>query len=77
MAWERRIKVEEKKVETGADCEVMTLDEILQDKAYQSDFDKKVAKVLETAKTKWKQEVEVEKTEAEKLAKMDADEKQF
>lgn len=67
--------MEEKKVETGADGEVMTLDEILQDKAYQSDFDKKVAKALETAKTKWKQEVEVEKTEAEKLAKMDADEK--
>ena len=62
-------------VETRAEGEVMTFDEILADKHYQSEFDKKVAKALETAKTKWEQEAEVKRTEAEKLAKMDADEK--
>lgn len=66
---------EEKNVNAGAEGEVMTFDEILADKHYQSEFDKKVAKALETAKTKWEQEAEVKRTEAEKLAKMDADEK--
>lgn len=76
MSWERRIKMEENKnVETGAEGEVMTFDEILQDKTYQSEFDKRVAKALETAKTKWEKEAEEKRTEAEKLAKMDADEK--
>jgi len=55
--------------------EIMTFDEILADKYYQSEFDKKVAKALETAKTKWEQDAEVKRTEAEKLAKMDAEEK--
>ncbi len=55
--------------------EVMTFDEILADKTYQSEFDKRVAKALETARTKWEKEAEVKKTEAEKLAKMDAEEK--
>jgi hypothetical protein len=77
MSWERRFKMEEenKNVETGAEGEVMTFDEILADKHYQSEFDKKVAKALETAKTKWEQDAEVKRTEAEKLAKMDSDEK--
>ena len=66
---------ENKNVETGAEGEVMTFDEILADKHYQSEFDKKVSKALETAKTKWETEAEVKRTEAEKLAKMDADEK--
>lgn len=66
---------ENKNVETGAEGEVMTFDEILQDKTYQSEFDKRVAKALETAKTKWEKEAEEKRTEAEKLAKMDADEK--
>lgn len=59
---------------TGAG-EVLTFDEILSDKTYQSEFDKRVAKALETARTKWEREAEVKRTEAEKLAKMDADEK--
>ena len=61
--------------ETVGASEVMTFDEILADKHYQSEFDKKVSKALETAKTKWETEAEVRKTEAEKLAKMDSDEK--
>lgn len=66
---------ENKNVGTGAEGEVMTFDEILADKHYQSEFDKKVAKALETARTKWEKEAEVKKTEAEKLAKMGAEEK--
>lgn len=66
---------EEKNVNAGAEGEVMTFDEILADKYYQSEFDKKVAKALETARTKWEKEAEEKRTEAEKLAKMDADEK--
>ncbi len=57
----------------------LTFDEILQDKTYQSEFDKRVAKSLETAKTKWEKEynekLEAEKTEAEKLAQMKEEEK--
>ena len=68
--------VEETTQETvGAGDKVKTFDEILADKHYQSEFDKKVAKALETARTKWEQDAEVKRTEAEKLAKMDSDEK--
>ena len=53
----------------------LSFDEILSDKEYQSEFDKRVAKALETAKTKWQEEAEAQRTEAEKLAKMKDDEK--
>lgn len=57
----------------------LTFDEILEDKEYQSEFDRRVNKALETAKGKWEKEysqkLEAEKTEAEKLAKMDAEQK--
>ncbi len=66
--------MEDKIIDDGAG-EVMTFDEILADKTYQSEFDKRVAKALETAKVKWEKDAEVKKTEAEKLAKMDAEEK--
>lgn len=56
-----------------------SFDDLLKDKAYQSEFDKRVAKALETAKGKWSAEqqkaIEEAKTEAEKLAKMNADQK--
>lgn len=56
-----------------------TFDDVLKDKAYQSEFDKRVSKALETAKSKWEADynskLETAKTEAEKLAKMNADEK--
>ena len=59
--------------------ETKSFDDILKDKAYQSEFDKRVAKALETAKSKWdaesKAQVEAAKTEAQKLAKMNADQK--
>lgn len=56
-----------------------SFDDILKDKKYQSEFDKKVAKALETAKGKWETDyqakIEEAKTEAQKLAKMNADQK--
>lgn len=59
--------------------EPKTFDDILKDKSYQSEFDKRIAKSLETAKAKWEAEsqkkLEDAKTEAEKLAKMNADQK--
>lgn len=64
-------------VEPGA--EPKNFDDILADKTYQSEFDKRVSKALETAKSKWEaskaQEVENAKTEAEKLARMNAEQK--
>lgn len=61
------------------EAETKTFDDILSDKAYQSEFDKRVAKALETAKSKWQTEydakIEDAKTEAQKLAKMNADQK--
>lgn len=56
-----------------------TFDEILENKTYQSEFDKRVAKALETSKAKWeedyKKKLETEKTEAQKIAKMDTEQK--
>ena len=56
-----------------------SFDDILKDKKYQSEFDKRVAKALETEKGKWEADyqtkVEEAKTEAEKLAKMNAEQK--
>ena len=57
----------------------MSFGDILKDKKYQSECDKRVAKALETAKGKWEADyqtkVEEAKTEAEKLAKMNSEQK--
>ena len=75
-------KVEETTVETkeeGATTTPQTLDDVLKDKAMQSEFDKRVAKALATSKAKWQEEydakVQAEKNEAERLAKMSETEK--
>lgn len=63
----------------GADKATETkksFDELLQDKEYQSAFDKKIAQSLQTAKAKWDEESKTKMAEAEKLAKMDKDEKE-
>lgn len=52
-----------------------TFDEMLKESNYQSEFDKKVEKSLETAKAKWEAEQELKQSEAEKLAKMKQDER--
>ena len=53
--------------------------ELLKNPEYQREFDKLVNKSLTTAKTNWEKDIrsqiEQERTEAEKLAKMDADQK--
>ena len=53
----------------------LTFDEILQDPDYQRAYDKKVAAALEKSHAKWQQDLEAQKTEAEKLGRMNADEK--
>lgn len=56
-----------------------SFDDFLKDSKNQSEFDKRIAKALETAKSKWEAEKATElenaKTEAEKLAKMNAEQK--
>lgn len=63
-------EVEKKEVETKK-----TFEEILQDSYYQREFDKKVAKSIETAtnnaKKKWEQEQAEKIAESQKLANMD------
>lgn len=63
----------------GQESGEKSFDDILKDRKYQSEFDKKVAKAIETAKGKWEEDyqakIEEAKTEAEKLAKMNADQK--
>ena len=57
-------------------AEPKTFQELLDsDKKYQSEFDKRVSQALDTAKIKWQEEAEAQRTEAEKLAKMDAEQK--
>ncbi len=63
---------------TGADNATETkksFEELLQDKEYQSAFDKKIAQSLQTAKAKWEEDSKTKMAEAEKLAKMDKEEK--
>lgn len=52
-----------------------TFDEVLKDKAYQAEFDRRMSKAIDTAKAKWDKEAEEKADEAAKLAKMTADEK--
>ena len=75
---ENKVGAEETTEKTGTTEVTETkksFDELLQDKEYQSAFDKKIAQSLQTAKAKWEEEREAERTEAEKLAKMKSDEK--
>lgn len=52
-----------------------TFDDVLKDKAMQSEFDKRIAKAIETSKLKWEQEAVARQNEAERLAKMTEAEK--
>lgn len=53
-----------------------TFDELLTtNKEYQAEFDKKIAKALSTAKSKWENMTNEKLSEAEKLSKMTKDEK--
>lgn len=59
----------------GAQNKSQTFDEVLSNKEYQAEFDRRVQKAIETAKGKWKEINDIEKTEAEKLAKMNKEQK--
>lgn len=52
-----------------------TFTELLKDPEYQREFDKLNAKSLETAKAKWESDYQAKISEAEKLAKMNAEQK--
>lgn len=61
----------QKNQEMGANVQIpKTFDEMLKEFNYQSEFDKKIQKSLETAKIKWEAEQLEKQSEAEKLAKM-------
>ena len=65
-------------VESTATTEAVkepTFTELIQKPEYQREFDKLVNKSLETAKGKWEQEYQAKLSEAEKLAKMNAEQK--
>lgn len=79
--------MEEEKEMTGAEATVeetgtaegtvtkKSFEELLEDKDYQSAFDKKVTQSLQTARAKWEEETKTKQAEAERLAKMDEDQK--
>jgi hypothetical protein len=60
---------------TGAKNKTQTFDEVLSNKEYQAEFDRRVQKAIETAKGKWQEINDAQKTEAEKLAKMNKEQK--
>lgn len=59
----------------GTENKTQTFDEILGNKEYQAEFDRRVQKAIDTAKTKWQELNDAEKSEAEKLAKMNKEQK--
>ena len=71
--------VETPATEEPAEQKEPTFVELLQKPEYQAEFDKMVAKSINTAKANWQKDydakLQAEKTEAEKLAKMDADQR--
>ena len=53
----------------------MDFDTILKDPKYQAEFDRRIAKAIETAKGKWDEEAEAARKEMEENAKLTAEEK--
>lgn len=60
--------MEEEKKTGNENVDELTFDDILKNKEYQSEFDKRVAKALETAKIKWEAGAEAERGKAAKEA---------
>lgn len=78
----RRLKMEKEKnvgaiattEKTGAEKATKikkSFEELLQDKEYQSAFDKKITQSLQTAKVKWQEESKRKELEANRLAKVE------
>lgn len=59
----------------GQQNQTESFDDILKKDGMQSEFDKRISKALETAKTKWDLEAKAKLSEAQKLAEMDAQQK--
>lgn len=58
------------------DNKTLSFDELINtNKEYQSAYDKKIREAIETAKTNWQEIMNNEKSEAEKLAKMNKEQK--
>lgn len=68
-------EVEDKNSNSKEEAEVMTLDEILEDKLYKAEFDRRLTKAQETAianaKKQWDKEQAEKVAESKKLADMD------
>ena len=60
---------------TGNDTKPVSFDDFLKGEGNQAEFDRRVQKAIDTAKTKWQEKNDAEKSEAEKLAKMNETEK--
>lgn len=60
---------------TGTNNNPVTFDDFLKDGKNQAEFDKRVQKAINTAKANWEEIMNSEKTEAEKLAKMNKEQK--
>lgn len=72
---ENKKSIEGRELKGNLEGKEKTLDELLMDKKYQSEFDKKVAKALKTAKAKWENENSHPTIENHKPIKMDYDQK--
>lgn len=59
----------------GVGKEPKSFDDLLQNKDYQAEFDRRVQKALGTAKEKWRALMDDKLSEADKLAKMNKEEK--
>lgn len=75
MGQEEKMENEEILEQSGAQEETkeQTFDDILSDPKKQAEFDKRVAKAIDTARNKWV--AETEENEAKRLAKMNAEQK--
>lgn len=60
---------------TGASTEPKSFDDILKDGSYQAEFDRRIQKALDTQKNKLEVLMDAKASEAEKLAKMNKEEK--
>jgi len=77
---EENIAIRNQEIQTQASQEAgLSFDELMQNREFQSEFDRRVSRALETARGKWAQETErkIERAcaEAERLARMSGEER--
>lgn len=60
---------------TGANSNSVTFDDFLKDRKNQAEFDRRVQQAIQTAQDNWKTINDAEKSEAERLAKMNKEQK--